>query len=103
MVFYVVVVTFLTAPLINNLTIIVSPTYLWFIHMPIIETKFGIHCIQDTHASKYCHGIWMENHLVSDMSCNINNLLQEMKNIGKFMCSVNDTTHAVDNYTKYDI
>ena len=45
----------------------------------------------------------MENHLVSDMSCNINNLLQEMKNIGKFMCSVNDTTHAVDNYTKYDI
>ena len=45
----------------------------------------------------------MENHLVSDGSCNINNLLQEMKNIGKFMCSVNDTTHAVDNDTKYDI
>ena len=42
MVLYVIVVTCLVTFFMNKLTNIVIPTYVHFIQMPTIETKFGI-------------------------------------------------------------
>ena len=46
MAFYVIVVTFLVTLCMNKFTYIVIPTYFQFIQMPIIETNFGMICIQ---------------------------------------------------------
>ena len=47
-VFHVPMVTFLMIVLMNNITRTILPTYLEYIQMSIIETKFGLLCILTT-------------------------------------------------------
>jgi len=45
MAFYIIGVAFIVMLSMNNFTNIIIPTYFQFIHVPIIETRFGIICI----------------------------------------------------------